>query len=551
MAEALPSDLKKVDPGDAWKPWAPNAGDWNRKWAAHLFRRAAFGASDARINEAIKDGLSKTLNSLLTGSPDAVDLLELLTETGQHYTDTASLRAWWLYAMVEGGHPLREKLTLLWHNHFATSYAKVRSVNLMYQQNVTLRKHSLGKFPPFLLDMSRDTAMLVWLDSNRNVKGAPNENYAREVMELFSLGVGNYTEKDIQEAARAFTGWHHDESTTKFEFNQVLHDEGSKTVFGKTGKWKGEDIVRLCCEHQACATFIVGKLYAYFVSETQPPKELLVPLAEQFRKSGHDIADVVKTILSSRLFFSDHAYHKRVKWPVECALGAINSAVPSRVPLHDVVDSLGRMGQALFSPPNVKGWRTGTDWLNSATLLARNNFAETVAMGTWSSGGRPVPLNRFEVARPTKIDEPRSANTAPPPPDVKYDVCELVYAAKPKDIAAVVKRLGELLYGDATPPAVAKKIETFLLTPAAKVQPGQPGDPGGLPPGAPPKKEGVPDLPPGVPQPKQPAKKEPAKKEPPPKPLNPKDVKIDSPEFKARVREAAHAMMCLPEYQLN
>jgi hypothetical protein len=216
-----------------------------------------------------------------------------------------------------------------------------------------------------------------------------------------------------------------------------------------------------------------------------------------------------------------------------------------------VVDSLGRMGQALFSPPNVKGWRTGTDWLNSATLLARNNFAETVAMGTWSSGGRPVPLNRFEVARPTKIDEPRSANTAPPPPDVKYDVCELVYAAKPKDIAAVVKRLGELLYGDATPPAVAKKIETFLLTPASKVSAVQPGDPGGLPPGAPPKKEGVRDLPPGAPQPKQPAKKEPAKKEPPPKPLDPKDVKIDSPEFKSRVREAAHAMMCLPEYQLN
>jgi hypothetical protein len=561
---ALPADLSKVDPADAWKPWQPAAGEWNRKWAAHLYRRAAFGPTPADIDAALKDGVAKTLAKLLKGEPDAADRLGLLHETGRYYNEPFSLRTWWLYAIIEGGHPLREKLALFWHNHFATSYAKVRSTKLMFEQNITLRTHALGKFHPFLLDMSKDTAMLVWLDSNRNVKGAPNENYAREVMELFSLGVGNYTEKDIQEAARAFTGWHHDTEVTKFEFNRDLHDPGDKTVFGKTGKFTGEDVVKLCVEKDACATFLVGKLYAFLVSETKPPAALLEPLAARFRKSGYDIADLVGTMLGSKLFFSEHAYRKRVKWPVEYAVGAIHAAVPGRAPLADVVDPLAKMGQALFAPPNVKGWRTGTDWLNSATLLARNNFAEKVALGTWNTNARPPRSDgRFVAAAPVESDAtgaPVTASPSPPPPDAKkHDVWALVAATKPKDVAAVVKAIGELLYGDAVTPAQAKKIETFLLTPAAKPAPKpapQPAGPAGQPPGAPPeppppaKVEAKAEAP--APQPKGKGKDAPpAKKDAPPKPLDPKDVKIDSPEFQARAREAVHAMMCLPEYQLN
>jgi hypothetical protein len=314
-------------------------------------------------------------------------------------------------------------------------------------------------------------------------------------------------------------------------------------------------VIRLCCEQDACARFIAGKLYAYFVSETPPPKALLDPLAERFRKSGYDIAGLAKTVLASRLFFSEHAYRRRVKWPVECALGAVNSAVPGRVPLYDVVDPLAKMGQALFAPPNVKGWRTGTDWLNSATLLARNNFAEKVALGTWSNN-RPASGNQFRnvaatAARPAGAP---GAAPSPPPPDAKYDVCELVYAEKPKDVAAVVKRLGELLYGDAVPAAVAKKLEAFLLTPAPlPPAPKAQTVPGG-PPGAAAEEVDLPEGPPGAPPPKGPVgkgAKEPAKKEPLPKPLDPKDVELGSPAFKARVREAAHAMMCLPEYQLS
>jgi hypothetical protein len=599
MADVLPADLTQVDPADAWKPWNPGANGWNRKWAAHLYRRAAFGAAPAEMDRALGEGFPKTLERLVAGEPDAAEKLELLNETGQFYNEPANLRAWWLYAMIEGGHPLREKLTLFWHNHFATSYAKVRSTKLMYEQNVTLRKHALGHFRPFLLDMSRDTAMLIWLDSNRNVKGAANENYAREVMELFSLGVGNYTEKDIQEAARAFTGWHHDAEMTHFEFNRALHDAGPKTVFGKTGNWDGGDVIRLCCDHEACAKFLVGKLYNYLVSETKPPAKLLEPLAARFRESNYDIASLVNTMLGSRLFFSEHAYRKRVKWPVEFAVESVRAVTPGRVPLSDLVAPLGKMGQVLFAPPNVKGWRTGTDWLNSATLLARNNFAETVALGEWSKQGArrgprdaavaevvkptepPVPLMAYpetaagavagaaaaatapgviENTDGTKLlaaappgaagaapGQPGSSSAPPAPPEAGVDAVATIYATNPKIPAEVVKRMGEVLYGEAPPTAVAAKIEKFLLTPGPAAAATPPADPpkgsrrGSKSP-TPTKVEA---------QPPAPKEKSQEKSEAESKPLKPEDVKIDSPEFKARVREALHAMMCLPEYQLN
>jgi hypothetical protein len=477
MADTLPADLGKVDPADAWKPWRPPAGAWNRKWVAHLYRRAGFGATPAETDTALAQGLEKTLDRFMTGEPDQADRLELLTEGGKFYTEPLNLRVWWLYAMTEGGHPLREKLALFWHNHFATSYAKVRSTKLMYEQNVTIRAHALGKFRPFLLDMSKDTAMLVWLDSNRNVKGAPNENFAREVMELFSLGVGggNYTEKDVQEAARALTGWHHDAEVKRFEFRRDLHDDGPKTVFGKTGKWTGEDVIRLCGDHPACARFLVGKLYAFLVSEAPPPKSLLEPLAERFRKSDYDIADLVRTVLGSRLFFSAHAYRRRVKWPVEAALGAVRSAITARVPLADVVDPLAKMGQALFAPPNVKGWRTGTDWLNSATLLARNNFAEKVAVGSWNKNARPANTGTIDssIAEAADAPKPKDAASAPAP-DPKFDVCAAIYATAPRSVDDVVARMGALLYGEAVQPLQAQQLATFLRTPGPAAAPAAP-----------------------------------------------------------------------------
>jgi hypothetical protein len=577
MADSLSATLERIDPTEAWAPYRPSgAVPWNRKWIAHLYRRAAFGPTPAETDRGLKDGPETTLNRLLSGEPDAADRLEVLLDTGRYMKNDTQLRVWWLSAMLDGGHPLREKLTLFWHNHFATSYAKVQRTQLMFEQNVLLRKHALGKFRPFLLDMSRDTAMLKWLDSNQNIKGAPNENYAREVMELFSLGVGHYTEKDIQEAARAFTGWHVDsrpnEDEDTFQFKPVVHDDGEKSVFGQKGNWNGDDIVRFCCDRPDCATFLVGKLYSFLISETRPPESLVAPLADRFRKSDYDIADLVKTILGSRLMFSEHAYRKRVKWPVEYVLGAVRAAVPNRAPLGDLVEPLAKMGQVLFAPPNVKGWRTGTDWLNSATLLARNNFAETVAMGTWprvstraptvtAAGSALVPpetvadpavpagvvetpeslaataaiagapaayspvremtnADGTRTTTPVIVVQPASGASPPlpagppgatpvpkapspdasaPPPAAGFDPVESLLAPKPKDAAAVVDRMAERLYGEELPKSARSRLVSFLTA-------GKPA-------------------------------------------LTEKD--LENPAFRAKVREALHAVMCLPEYQLN
>jgi uncharacterized protein (DUF1800 family) len=403
MANPLPP-LDQIDPAEAWQPWQPTAGDaWGAKWGAHLYRRAAFGPSGEDLREAERLGVQGTLDLLFRGRPHAEEVAETLADVGRVAAERDEsgnhLRGWWLYCILQGGHPLREKLTLFWHNHFATSIAKVQNPALMYRQNCLLRMHALGRFGPLLQAISRDGAMLLWLDSNSNVKGKPNENYARELMELFSLGVGNYTEKDIREAARAFTGWRTDGDD--FKFDTRLHDAGIKTVLGQTGAWNGGDVVRIVLEQPATARFIVRKLYHFLISEQiAPPDALLEPLCESFRKSDYDIAALVRTILASRHFYSDHAFRQRIKGPVEYALGAVQ-AVYRRyreeegdyrpLPQQVLVGPLSAMGQPLFAPPNVKGWPGGATWLNTHTVLERSNFAAALAMGTLWTDYSPEP----------------------------------------------------------------------------------------------------------------------------------------------------------------
>jgi uncharacterized protein (DUF1800 family) len=394
MAEPSPTSLDKVDPAKAWEPWKPDDKQpWNLKWAGHLFRRAGFGANLDESNTAVKDGVDATLDRLLQGDKNAAgfydDTLKLSGPERDEIGATIArsraayeLRGWWLYALYYSPHPLLEKMTLFWHNHFVSSIAKVQSGMKMYNQNKLLRKHALGKFPAFLLDVSKDPAMIVYLDSNSNINGKPNENYAREVMELFSLGVGNYTEKDVQDAARAFTGWHTN-GADAFEFNEKYHDLETKTILGQKGKWNGDDVVRIITEQKACAPFLVRKFYRFFISENaEPPDALLAPVAESFRKSGYDIAAVVGTILRSRHFFSEHAYRQRVKSPVEFALGAAKAVGNGLVNPSNLVSRIDDMGQQLFAPPNVKGWPGGKTWLNTSTVLARHNFAQALSSGT-------------------------------------------------------------------------------------------------------------------------------------------------------------------------
>jgi uncharacterized protein (DUF1800 family) len=415
MTALLPT-LDKIDPAEAWQPWQPSAADpWGRKWAAHLYRRAGFGARRVELIEAERLGPQGTVELLLQGWPQAAEVLKALTDVGEiaasHDDGGEDLRGWWLYCILHGGHPLREKLTLFWHNHFATSLVKVLSPALMFRQNCLLREHALGKFGPLLQAISRDGAMLVWLDSNSNVKGRPNENYARELMELFSLGVGHYTENDVHEAARAFTGWHTDGQG--FRFAAGAHDGGVKTVLGRTGAWDGGDVVRIVLEQPAAARFLVRKLYDFLISENAaPPDALLEPLVEVFRKSDYDIAGLVTTMLGSRHFFSGHAFRQRIKSPMEYVLGAVR-AVYGRyeegeadyrpLPQGMLVGRLRAMGQTLFAPPNVKGWPGARTWLNTSTMLERDNFAAALALGTlWtdpSPGLEAVPPQAFDPAR--------------------------------------------------------------------------------------------------------------------------------------------------------
>jgi uncharacterized protein (DUF1800 family) len=457
--------LDKIDPVKAWQPWQPTPADpWNLKWAAHLYRRAAFGGSLPELRDAVTKGFRPTLDAIFTVDLQADSEWErLLAELGPSFIANAfQLRAWWLYAILNSRNPLRDKMTLFWHNHFATSIAKVQRPLLMQKQNLLIRKYALGKFRPFLLEMSKDPAMLRWLDSDSNIKGKPNENYARELMELFSLGVGNYTEPDIREAARAFTGWHTDDN--EFEFDDTDHDDGVKTVLGQQGKWNGDDIVRIVLEQPCAARFLVRKLYRYFISENVvPPDSLIEPLADSFRKSDYDIAAVVKTMLSSNHFFSGHAYRQRIKDPVEFAIGTVRAVWDKEaVQPSMLVTELEAMGQELFAPPNVKGWVGGRAWLNTATVLARHNFAQKVAAGTLRGRDDPTPSSFIAVPMAVAVDAPPSKEAEGPEPEASKNIAGLIQREKATEPKKVVDLLVEVLLRGEISPAAHGKLTAYI-----------------------------------------------------------------------------------------
>jgi uncharacterized protein (DUF1800 family) len=367
----------RIDPQWAWSPYQPSdKAPWNLERVGHLFRRAGFGANSAELDEGLKAGPEKAIDALLKGRAGQEKFdkeTAPLAETLARSNNGQSIAAWWLYRMLYTPHPLQEKLTLFWHNHFATSNAKVQNARFMLGQYELMRKHALGSFSDMLQDMSKDPAMLIWLDTRGSKKGNPNENYARELMELFSLGIGNYSENDIREAAKAFTGWEIVGSDAVFKEGEF--DEGEKTVFGQTGKFKGPDIVRLCLEQKSAPYFITRKLFGFLVSESvKPTDELLAPLADQFRKSNWDFASVVSMVLRSNLFFSPLIYRSRIKSPVEFALGIVR-ALEGKLGATALAGVLAELGQNLFFPPNVKGWDGGQAWLNGQTLLYRQNLS--------------------------------------------------------------------------------------------------------------------------------------------------------------------------------
>ncbi len=347
---------------------------WTRREATHLLWRTGFGASAEEIERATKNGLDRTLLLLLTPMQPTEEFIKadrLLEQAAFDSGNIADLKTWWLYRMDSSPNPLIEKLTLLWHNHFATSNAKVDSVPLMAAQNNLLRRESLGSFRRVLHGIAKDVAMLVWLDSNSNRKRHPNENFAREVMELFSLGVGNYSEQDIQEAARAFTGWH--VRNGEFWFNQIQHDTGEKVIFTKRGNFDGGDVVELCLEHPACPRFLAFKLLRQFV-EPSPSKDHIDALAARIRQHNFEWLPILRELFSSRLFFSEPVRQSIIKSPIELLLGAVRQ-LKAKPNLQSLARLSAELGQDIFEPPTVKGWDGGRLWISSTTLIQRANFA--------------------------------------------------------------------------------------------------------------------------------------------------------------------------------
>ena len=386
----MTTDLSQLDANWAWTAYESGPDrPWSRRLAAHLYRRAGFAANMAELEQSVALGAAASIDKLYNPSPPSAEFQsssDMLAQRTVAAGNVQQLAAWWLYRMLNTSDPLLEKLTLFWHGHFATSAAKVDKAQMMLDQNEMLRQHARGEFEDMLRAVSRDPAMLVYLDSTTNRRIHPNENYARELMELFTLGVGNYTEKDVKEVARAFTGW--EVLGDRFVFNSAQHDTGAKLILGRTGNFDGDDAVRIVLDHPAASRFIARKLIRFFVfDEPAAPDSLVEPIARDLREHEFRIGPVVRRILGSNLFFSDHAIGRKVRSPVELGVGLLR-ALGATTNLIKLAQGLADLGQSLFHPPNVKGWDGGRTWINSSTLLGRANLVRQLLLASETRFGK-------------------------------------------------------------------------------------------------------------------------------------------------------------------
>jgi uncharacterized protein (DUF1800 family) len=387
-------------------PLGAYGGPWSARLAAHLLRRAGFGGSPADVAHYASMPVSDAVTALvkfpstdgypepelidqetpgmglaaasLGMNPDDAALLELRKERAatRRQQNVANV-TWWLNRMIATPAPLQEKMTLFLHGHFATAANTKGIYGLdIIEQNELFRRYALGNWRELTHYVARDRAMLKWLDNARSVKAHPNENFARELMELFTLGIGNYSEQDVRESARAFTGFTFARATGEFYFNARQHDDDPKTFLGRTGNFNGDDVIDIIFAQPAAPKLFASKLLAFFVY-SDPEPELVDALADVIRKNDFNMQPVVSTLLRSNVFYSERSYRALVKSPIEFVVGTyqlfgVTEAQP------DVIGALNRMGQVPFHPPSVKGWDGGAQWLNTQTVLARENFVSSL-----------------------------------------------------------------------------------------------------------------------------------------------------------------------------
>ncbi|MCA9125671.1 MAG: DUF1800 domain-containing protein [Planctomycetales bacterium] len=406
-----------------WQRYTPTTDEpWNLSRANHLHRRASFGATWGELQRDVDDGWEASVGRLLTGTSrqygqreDFESISRIIGESAVAGGDASRLKAWWLFRILFTPDPLQEKLALLWHDHFATSNRKVQNLRLMQQQNELFRSRASAKFGHLLHEIVKDPAMLVWLDAGLNQKSQPNENLSRELMELFTLGVGNYAESDVQEAARALTGWRI--RNMKAEYNMERHDQGELAILGVVGAFDSEKLCDLLLGQDATSRRLAGTLCDLFMGEDVADAEAIDELSLGLKRNDLSIQWAVETILCSQLFFSDANIGSRVSSPVEFTATAIRSLEMLDNPPSTLVlaEWCSRLGQDLFYPPNVSGWNGGRAWLTSRTVVGRSNFAAAMVTGQlrvpsttveWSPSveklGRAEQLQKLLLSNPNR-----------------------------------------------------------------------------------------------------------------------------------------------------
>ncbi len=377
------------------------AAQFDREAAAHLLRRAGFSGTLEEMDRLTALGREGAVDYLLNyeqidDSAMERGLEQYIQSQNLNLTQFRPTQIWWLYRMIYTKRPLLEKMTLFWHGHFATAIKKVAVAPLMLQQNQTLRRLALGDFETLVLEVAKDPAMILWLDNNTNIKGSPNENFARELFELFTLGIRDpitgqpaYTEKDIKEAARAFTGW--TIRRGQFYFNASQHDDGPKTVLRRTGNWNGNDVVSFAVQERSTGRFIAKKLWEFFAYPTPEPT-LIEALADVYFAQRYSIKALMRALFLREEFYSERARLANIKSPVELVVGAMRQ-LQADYNIRMLPGFLSLMEQDIFNPPDVSGWDGGLKWINTATMLVRYNFANAVVTARGGNRGTFKPEN--------------------------------------------------------------------------------------------------------------------------------------------------------------
>jgi uncharacterized protein (DUF1800 family) len=397
-----------------------------RQQAVNLLLAEAQQAAPPAAPEWVKSPWVNTERRYADTTPDEFRKMHGMTN-GRYFREIADLRRWWLNEILTTTVPLREIMTLFWHGHFASSIGKVLVSQAMYQQNATQRRFALGNFREFLHEMTLDPAMLIYLDLEDSDRAQPNENYARELYELFALGHGNYTQQDIMETARALSGWRlgaepgtelpqrktDPETNRRFTRDGLIpqldpsrHDDGDKTLFGMSGNLGLENVITLTVNHPACGRFLAGKLLSFF-AVSDPHNAVRERMASEFRASRGEIAPMLRVMLNSNEFYAVESRARLIKSPISLLVGADRQLSLEVTPTAGLNRYLAELGQELFNPPNVKGWPGEEAWISAGTLALRYHLADVVLDSKEPPGmdpigrgrGRPIPLPKDPAER--------------------------------------------------------------------------------------------------------------------------------------------------------